>query len=156
MTDAHADRSKAQGPGWWKHTDDLWYGPDETTPDGSTAPWKQQPAPRRNAVVWIVAGVLGVGIMVLILGRAGDEASTSVKSYEAESICEQFIDDRLKAPASADYTFTATIESAGTWTARGHVDAENGFGAQIRSEFRCKVTPDDGTDRWRLEDLQLS
>jgi len=52
---------------------------------------------------------------------------------------------QLKAPSTAtfpDYdtaTYTQTTQDKNTWIIQSYVDAQNGFGAMIRSSFICKV-----------------
>lgn len=58
---------------------------------------------------------------------------------EAQAQCEHFASQELKAPATADYDLEATFEDGSTWSVAGTVDAENGFGAQIRSAVTCRV-----------------
>lgn len=59
--------------------------------------------------------------------------------------CEEAISGELKAPASAVFAHTLTWEqSPGSWLDNGTVDAENGFGAPIRSLFRCEVVNEGG------------
>ena len=49
----------------------------------------------------------------------------------------------------------ATItHSGGVWDVVGYVDAENGFGANIRVPFTCSVSYT-GDDNWRLVDVTL-
>lgn len=76
--------------------------------------------------------------------------------YGAQDVCEQFVEKRLKAPASAEYENTTTSEAGGQWTVEGDVDAENSFGAQIRNHYVCVVEPTDaeGTN-WTLVDISL-
>ena len=38
------------------------------------------------------------------------------------------------------------------YVVRGYVDAENSFGAMIRSNFTCEIC-DEGDDRWPLVSL---
>ena len=78
-----------------------------------------------------------------------DDESTS-----AEVMCEEFIEKRLKAPATADYTDPTTSKDGATYTVAGAVDSENGFGAKIRTRYVC-VVRSDGDDMWTLVDLDL-
>ncbi len=65
----------------------------------------------------------------------GDE----VKAY---TTCKQQIPALLKSPSSADFPFMPPYEpklSGTTYTIRGYVDAQNSFGAMIRTEWTCSV-----------------
>lgn len=67
-----------------------------------------------------------------------DEPYDPNNEYELIAQCEGFVDDRLKAPATADYDLTAERQGEG-WVVTGTVDSENGFGAKIRSDVRCDI-----------------
>lgn len=76
----------------------------------------------------------------------------------AWTVCQQFLEDRLKAPSTADYPccysdFT-TYQGNRVFEVRSYVDAENSFGAKIRNRFLCRVEYR-GNERWRLQDLQI-
>jgi len=71
-------------------------------------------------------------------------------------ICQQFVEDRLTAPATADYPagysqYTTSL-GAGRFRVDAYVDAENSFGALVRTDFTCTVNYQ-GNDSWRLESL---
>lgn len=98
---------------------------------------------------------------VALMATAGLTACSSEPDepdeYGARDVCEQFVEKRLKAPATAEFENTATTESGNEWTVEGDVDAENSFGAQIRNHYVCTVAPTDSTgSNWRLVDLQMA
>lgn len=89
------------------------------------------------------------------LALAGCGGSSGPDEMGAKIACKQFVEDHLRAPSTADFQGYGSMTAAGgptTWTVGGYVDAENGFGAQIRSDFTCKVSSADG-DSWTLEDI---
>ncbi len=99
----------------------------------------------------VVLALVGVLMQVLWSSDTGaDEAG-------ARDVCEQFVQRRLKAPATAEFSESTVMRGGGEWVVEGEVDSENGFGALIRSAFRCTVTPTDaaGTD-WELVNLELA
>jgi hypothetical protein len=58
-------------------------------------------------------------------------------------LCQEAVANRLKAPATAEFSDFQQEELDGRLTVvRGVVDAENGFGAKIRSSFKCHVLDD--------------
>lgn len=95
----------------------------------------------------------------------------------AELICKEFVRDRLKAPSTASFggwfdnwdtavfvdlatiqewgLSTAGAKMHGAWAVYGKVDAQNSFGAMIRSEYICILEFTDATDTWRLLDFML-
>ncbi|TCB97720.1 hypothetical protein E0H26_11750 [Micromonospora zingiberis] len=78
-----------------------------------------------------------------------DDQSTS-----AEVMCEEFIERRLKAPKTAEYSGTQTAKNGAEYTVSGAVDSENALGVALRSEYTC-VVRSDGDDKWTLVDLKL-
>lgn len=105
--------------------------------------------PNVKGLIALVAGLAGLTIWITAdKGSSGGEPSWEELRWDAERVCkEDFIARRLKAPATAEYDLTTTGGPT-TYTVSGTVDAENSFGAMLRSEVTC-VVADEG-DRWRL------
>lgn len=100
---------------------------------------------------WVVLGGVGLWLVVGLFGSDDAAPDPTQIRYDAERVCQdEFIANRLKAPGSADYDLTAT-GGPDTFSVRGTVDAENSFGAKLRSDVACVVTLDG--DRWRLDSL---
>lgn len=72
---------------------------------------------------------------------------------QAKTSCQQFVSQRLKAPATAKFSPTAETEITGfddgAYRIAGWVDAQNSFSALIRSHYACWVT-NEGVNRWSL------
>lgn len=109
----------------------------------------------------IIAGIVLIVFMVLNLDNGG--GSSSPKSdisdkYGASAICRQYVEESLKAPSSAKFPSitneTITNPSLGTWEVLSYVDAQNSFGAMIRTEYYCIVFYL-GKGKWRLESLDI-
>lgn len=91
------------------------------------------------------------------------EIETADYSTQAYIQCKKFVKEKLKAPASADFPFldfeTSRLPSH-VYEVRSYVDAQNSFGATIRSNWSCKVqfwgTNVYILDEWRLLDLEIS
>jgi hypothetical protein len=66
---------------------------------------------------------------------------------------KQFMEKRLKAPSTADFPWYSNSEvsvihrGGGTFDVRSYVDAQNSFGAQIRTHYTCTLK-DNGNDSW--------
>ncbi|HEV7928124.1 MAG TPA: DUF4339 domain-containing protein [Verrucomicrobiae bacterium] len=99
-----------------------------------------------NREAWIVGSVLLSCLFVATLThRSGTEANVSSGSMTKEQIyfeAKYCIRDKLKAPASADFSDLYPGSNAGasliapnTWEAFGWVDAINSFGAKLRSDW---------------------
>lgn len=106
----------------------------------------------------IAAGVIMVAVVVGVvscLRSLGDGGGDGRNDGMAKVMCENFIKDQLKAPATADFSsiFSTTITGSGNdYTVAGTVDAENSFGAKLHSNYTCEVH-DNGGDRWSLVSL---
>jgi hypothetical protein len=78
-------------------------------------------------------------------------------------LCEHAVKDRLKAPGSADFPFGhgTSVVSAGPNTFRlvSYVDAQNAFGANLRTNFVCEAKWKGGDENdpqtWELLRLAL-
>lgn len=101
----------------------------------------------------VIATLVGIGILATGCGSNEDDGGGE---YGARDVCEQFVEDRLKAPSTADFSNTdASKTSDGSWTVAGDVDSENGFGAKLRTGYVCKVQHTGG-DNWKLIDMQIA
>ncbi len=73
----------------------------------------------------------------------------------AEVMCEEFVKDKLKAPSTAEFTDQdATSTGQQRWDVTGAVDSQNGFGAMIRSTYRCDIRYL-GDDQWRAKTVTV-
>lgn len=98
--------------------------------------------------------VLAVLVVIALMSPRTHDAIT------AKVMCEGFVEDRLRAPATADFasiteTQVDTVDAdAGVYEVRSHVDAQNAFGAMIRNSYTCRVRWR-GDGRWVLENLEI-
>lgn len=116
-------------------------------------PGIQRPARKDSIwVPWIICAVVvllvGAGIVWMIVSTSSEDDYDSNTSYEAIAQCEAAIKEKLKAPSTAEFESTAT--GGGTWTVVGTVDAENSFGAMLRSSYQCSVIIDNVEDTARV------
>lgn len=85
-------------------------------------------------------------------GGGGRPAVTQPDKYGAWYVCTQQITGQLKAPSTAkfprvtDTGVIATTVDNQKWAITGFVDAQNGFGAMMRSAFVCEATHTSGTN----------
>lgn len=98
--------------------------------------------------------VAAVVLLVSLVANRSDDAPVD-PSGDAKRVCvEEFVPKQLKAPATAEFS-GVTVDSAGdVYTVTGSVDAQNAFGAMIRSRFTC-IVRDAGT-QWRLQSAAVS
>jgi hypothetical protein len=77
-------------------------------------------------------------MLVLALAFAAASGGDSSDNEEglAAIACQNLVKDNLRAPSTASFPSFPTVSGD---TIRGAVDAENGFGAMIRSDFQCTI-----------------
>lgn len=142
---------------------------DAFCPKCGTAAERPAAAPPASKPMPMPLKIIGVGFLVLVAASlafsdpsssssSGTPAVTAPTSKDAKWMCRQFMEDSLKAPATAKFSNSqqqsATALGNSTWSVSGgYVDSENSFGANIRTRFSCTVRHTGG-DSWRLESLQ--
>jgi len=89
----------------------------------------------------LIVGVLLVGGLLSMCG--GGSGSGGADADGATQACHGWVTDELKAPSTADFTGD-DVSGNGPWTISGSVDAENSFGAKIRSSWTCEVRLESG------------
>lgn len=73
----------------------------------------------------------------------------------------QFVERGLRSPSIAvfpqisEHKVYSLPDYENGYEVHGYVDAQNGFGAMIRSNFICELYYDSESDNWCLIDLQL-
>ncbi len=104
-------------------------------------------------IKFMLIGVLIIGAFFALSqcgssGPSKDDGPKAVQDFELRDMCEQWVKNQLKAPSTAKFSDHA-IKSTGAnnWTVTGAVDADNSFGAAIRSTWSCEITLDG--DTWR-------
>jgi len=120
-----------------------------------------EPAKKRRASPWLVLAVL-IGIGWVCRGVSGEQGTsgppttTGPDPVGAYVVCQQFVEDRLKAPVTAEfggpYSQVTKSLGGGRFVVDTYVDSQNSFGAMIRTEFSCTVQ-NTGGDNWHLESL---
>jgi hypothetical protein len=91
--------------------------------------------------------------VIISLETAGPPEPEYDPWSKAQSVCEDHMLDRLKSPASAEFGPTE-VSTMAPYTVTGVVDAQNSFGATLRSSYTCVVSVSDG--QWRLVSLDIS
>lgn len=100
-----------------------------------------------------------------VFGGDGGTSSSSSELGEtgAYVICKSFVKDSLKSPGTADFPFLeyeVTKQGTNSFSVKSYVDAQNSFGANIRTYFVCRITfrGGDWSDRsnWTLDSLTFN
>jgi len=77
-------------------------------------------------------------------------------NIEAYVMSQQFVEDRLKAPSTADFPSTSEARikhlGSGRYQVVSYVDSENAFGANIRTHYICELHTNDG-NKWICDSL---
>lgn len=111
----------------------------------------------------IITGAITAFIMLLLVYKcSGDsprsDPSVEEKKNEAAVYCKMLVQDRLKSPKSADFPWViqATAGPNDTYSVVSYVDAQNSFGAMIRTNYLCRVKYNGGgVDGWIVEEFTL-
>ena len=79
----------------------------------------------------------------------------------AAFMCQDFVKERLKAPSTAKFpnvygadTKIATL-GLGHYRVTSYVDAQNSFGAQMRTTFVYEIKKMPDRDEWQLQNLSM-
>lgn len=113
---------------------------------------------------------LSIALIPLLLVGCGSSDDSSASSgsddkiqgwgkAKARSYCHDQVEKKLVSPSTADFEgmteYTASQSSDGSaWEVQGHVDSENGFGANVRSTYSCTLTPSDEDNATVSVDIQ--
>ncbi|MDN3310536.1 hypothetical protein QWJ90_06305 [Microbacterium oryzae] len=93
----------------------------------------------------IALGIVGI-ISIAVSGANRDSSGPDMDA--AVVTCQSLVKDNLKAPSTASFPYVPSYSGR---VISGEVDAENGFGAKIRSSFQCTLVDD---ERVRLDYLR--
>ncbi len=94
-----------------------------------------------------VCGMIGT---IFDIGE-GNEVAAKVRA-------EMFVTDQLKAPRTARFPSTTSYVARSfddTWMVSGYVDAQNSYGAMIRSEWFVTLRYE-GRDKWKLVSIEFT
>jgi hypothetical protein len=130
-----------------------------TTPPEVTAPSVKKPKTFGDQLYgWLVILV----IIWAVFPSGSDKKKTAVAaaptdhSSSASVRCQRYVRDRLKAPATADFPFLDRRIwkfDDDIYVVKSYVDAQNSFGAMLRTNWHCKVQYVGGG--WKLLELEL-
>lgn len=108
--------------------------------------------PNKKAI--FLAAIIAATFAYVFHGLSVYEPASSAQSYfyEAYEGCKKASRENLRSPATA--TFPTTAEYTKTldhiYAINGYVDAQNAFGATVRTHYRCQVQITDEGARRRL------
>lgn len=99
-------------------------------------------------------------LVLALLAACGPPSPEEIRERNevvAWTACQGWVKNRLRSPSTADfpslYSDKVTALSDSVYVVRAYVDAQNGFGATVRTNFVC-MTATDG-DSWRLREIAM-
>lgn len=95
---------------------------------------------QRLAHIVAVLGIIGGLGYACEVSSSGAEGSPPDESGQVQVACKSWVEDRLKAPSTADFSGVKTALSGDRYTVTGSVDSQNSFGAMIRTSWICTAT----------------
>lgn len=72
------------------------------------------------------------------------KSDETIRQEKAVAACKQSVLTRLKTPSVAKFSppSETRISGTGPYTVTGYVDSQNSFGATLRLDFTCEMSPD--------------
>lgn len=116
--------------------------------------------PKSNTTVILLLAVIVSIFVCLGIGKSMNDNKPKVPDpKDAYYYCEEYVKDVLKSPKSAEFPrydpgYVKTDDNL-TYTVISQVDADNSFGAKIRSNFACKVIYNKAKDRFDKVDVAV-
>ena|SRR3990167_4801531 len=98
-------------------------------------------------------------LVVSACGNPRDPANGGEETF-AFVMCQSPVSAQLRAPSTAKFPFTTApgVSSkhvgGGAYQVRGFVDAQNGFGAMIRTSWSCKIR-ENSDNSWSVENIKI-
>ena len=86
------------------------------------------------------------------------DSNLESKKIEAVIKCKDFAKNSLKAPKTAEFPWSVAANVIGSeyFTVNSYVDAQNSFGALIRTNYHCALTyQGGGVNGWKLEEFKV-
>lgn len=109
----------------------------------------------------LLAVIVGVPIIAGLMGyKSPARLAASVDRSDACFMAQKFVRQNLKAPTTAEFpTWTEenckATKSGDTWKVRSFVNAQNSYGAMIRSDYGVEMRYNPGSDNWTLLDIAI-
>jgi hypothetical protein len=107
----------------------------------------------------LVALVVFAAVFALVI--FGRLPAASPDESAACAMSQTFVRQNLKAPSTA--TFPAWSDDTCTvtrrnhiWVVRSYVDAQNSFGAMLRTPYTVEMTYSSSRDTWTLTDIAIA
>lgn len=106
-------------------------------------------------------GLLAFAVPIAAIWGFVEYRSGGAVERKAVEQCESAVKDKMKSPSTAEFPGTRaheggdfvlgdipsryqSMDAVSVWVVAGPVDAQNGFGATVRSDFNCRAIFSDG------------
>lgn len=120
--------------------------------------WKKIAIGLTRGVLILFAAMLIMIFMVnggFYNGSSPKKKANPIDIFMAEDICEGFVKDRLKSPATASFLNQKThVTDDGLFISKGQIDSQNSFAAVVRGYYDCRVNKTGNT--WSLVNLEIN
>ncbi len=106
--------------------------------------------------------ILGAVICSAVVSGCGEPRNPQAGGQETTAfvMCQNPVETQLRAPSTAEFPYiTAPGVSAvhlgdGVYRVHGFVDAQNGFGAMLRTSWTCEIA-ENADQTWSLRNLEI-
>ena len=105
----------------------------------------------------LLVGFAGLLVWGAFASKNRDKCDDKIGAFV---MSQSFVKDRLKAPSTASFPYitddgvSVTKQEGCSYSVRAYVDAQNSFGAKIRTRYSVNVRPGDG-DNWYATNLKM-
>lgn len=115
--------------------------------------------------------IIGTAVMYFLITTLADQPRTPAAPPTPRDYCqdtglargysEEFVKARLRSPSTADFPFLenensfATAVGDCTFVVLSYVDAQNAFGATVRSSYVARIKYDQAAEEWQLIELAM-
>lgn len=100
--------------------------------------------------------IVGAAVAYWLPQQQPAPAAEVANPRTAWRLCQERVQAGLKAPSTAEfpaYDEHAMSSSGALWVVKSYVDADNSFGAHIRTRYECSATFAAG--RWSVDSLKV-
>lgn len=115
-----------------------------------------------SIAIFCIVVVLLIEGCTMMIGKGAAPAPVRQKSEETKKLeawtqCHTIVEESLKAPSTASFPWRMNVQVGGgdVYTVDSYVDAQNGFGAMIRTRYFCQLQYDAGADAWRVKEFRV-
>lgn len=125
---------------YWDPERQQWVQP---VPSQQPRPTQPSSVSRKGALIILGVALLGfAGCGVLSLtGNDDSTPGSDDASIHAEVACEDWVKERLKAPATAEFDDPVTTRTGDIYLVAGTVNSQNSFGALLPNRYSAPPPP---------------